>query len=60
MVKELVKTESVKIYLEGEIKKCITLVKKHSNVKGRVHRDMWHYYMGKLCAFEQMLDYLEE
>ena len=49
-----------KEYLQTAVKKCSGMIKKYSDVKGRVHRDIWHYYMGKLCAYQQMLDYLEE
>ena len=48
------------IYLNEKIKECELLVEKHSNMKGRVHRDMWYFYMGKLCAYQQLLKKMEE
>jgi len=31
---------------------------KHSHKKGRYHSSMWHYYMGRFCAFRETLKYL--
>lgn len=42
-------------YLKKQMERAAACIDEHADKKGRHHHNVWNFYMGRFCAFEEML-----